>query len=138
MSLRGQVLQALVNNIAQEVVDAVNDVLANEANKMLRDMRAAAPKKTGTLASTIHAERFGGKNSIGVRISAGGPATTKPVRQGAGKAFDYSRAVEFGTHHAGPHPFFFTTYRRDKDAAKQAIRASVKQAMQKAVQEARR
>jgi HK97 gp10 family phage protein len=138
MSLRTAVLQTLINNIAQEVVDAVNDVLAKEANRMVRDMRAAVPKKSGTLMSTIHAERFGGKNSIGVRIVAGGAATTKPVRQGSGKAFDYSRAVEFGTHHAGPHPFFFTTYRRDKDAAKQAIRAGMKQAITKAVSEARR
>lgn len=138
MSIRTAVLQALINNIAQEVIDSVNDVLAKEANKIVRDMRAAVPKKTGTLMSTIRAERFTGRNSIGVRIKAGGPATTKPVRQGSGVAYDYSRAVEFGTHHAGAHPFFFSTYRADKDAAKQAVRASVKQAVQKAVSEARR
>jgi HK97 gp10 family phage protein len=138
MSVRTAALQALVDSIAREVVDSVNDVLANEANKMVRDMRAAVPKKSGTLMSSIRAERITGNKSIGVRIVAGGPTTTKPIRHGSGVAFDYSRAIEFGTHRAGAHPFFFTTYRADKDAAKNNIKAGMKRAVEKAVREARK
>src|SRR4051794_2464926 len=98
MSLRTVALQKLIDNIAQEVVDSVNDVLATEANKMVREMRTNVAKQSGTLMGTIHAERISGRSSIGVRIRAGGLATTKPVRSGSGVAYDYSRAIEFGTH----------------------------------------
>jgi HK97 gp10 family phage protein len=139
MDIKAFAMQKLVDSIAREVVDSVNDVLATEANSMVRDMRGRVPKRSGALEDSIRAERLPlGANSVGVKIKAGGLATMKEVRKGSGLPYDYAAGVEWGNHHVAAQPFFFSTYRAHKAEAKNAIKAGVNAAMQKAVKEAGR
>ncbi len=75
----------------------------------------------GALKSTVHV--VPGKKDTQVRIVAGGKETTH-------QGYDYARAVEFGTVHMKPQPFFFPTYRLRKKkiiaAMKRKITASIK------------
>jgi HK97 gp10 family phage protein len=133
--LRAWAMQRLVDSISKEVVTAVEDVIATEANAMVRDMRGKVRKKTGTLESTIRAERGRDPNKISVKIKAGGVATMKEVRKGSSVPFDYATAEEWGTHHEAANPFFFSTYNAHKGQAKANIAAGVKGALSKAIRE---
>lgn len=96
-----------------------------QADKLADAMRAAAPVKTGKLRDSITVRRT--RNALKFYVTAGGNATTTEIRAGAGVAFDYSRAVEFGTSERSAHPFFYTTAR--------AMEAEIQQALQDAVGE---
>jgi HK97 gp10 family phage protein len=135
VDIRAWAMRRMVDSITKEVVTSVGDVIAAEANLMVRDMRGRVAKDTGTAESTIHAERGADPNTISVTIKAGGAATTKQVRQGSGVAFDYATALEWGTHHQAARPFFFSTYNAHKRQAKEHIAAGVKGAMGKAIAE---
>lgn len=98
------------------------------AAAMVSTAQRFVPRRTGTLARTIHAEPAGTETGA-VRVLAGGPATTKAARQGAG-SYDYALGVEFGTSDTAAHPFFFTAYRlekrRHRTRAGRALRSSTK------------
>lgn len=135
VDIRAWAMRSMIDSITKEVVSSINDVVAAEANLMVRDMRSRIAKDTGTAESTIRAERGNNPNKISVTIKAGGAATTKQVRKGSGGAFDYATALEWGTHHQAAQPFFFSTYNAHKRQAKEHIAAGIKGAMQKAIAE---
>jgi HK97 gp10 family phage protein len=135
VDLRAWAMRKMVDSITKEIVSSIEDVVAAEANLMVRDMRGRVAKDTGTAESTIHAERGSNPNKISVTIKAGGAATTKQVRQGSGVAFDYATAIEWGTHHQAAQPFFFSTYNAHKRQAKEHIAAGIKGALGKAIAE---
>jgi hypothetical protein len=95
--------------------------------------RRVVPKDDGVLAGTIKAEDQSDETRIRVKVSAGGPATTREVRQDSGKRYDYARAVENGREGQKPQPFFFGSYRalrkRMKAAVNRAARAGIKEAL---------
>lgn len=88
------------------------------ADELVANMKDAAPKDTGTLASSIRKKdvsklRFNFQ-TISVLVIGGGQQTTKRPHQG-GEAYDYSLGVEFGTTKEAPEPFFYNTYRQYKN-----------------------
>lgn len=91
----------------------------NEANGLADKMRAAAGahRKSGNTVNSIQVTKAGRKT----RITAGGDLTTKEVRKGSGATFDYVRAEEFGTQKEIAIPFFFNTYRAERDGIKQRL-----------------
>jgi HK97 gp10 family phage protein len=104
---------------------------AEQAESMAETMRSVVPVgKTGALKASIRVEpgRFPGQ----VLIKAGGPTTTKQVRQGSGNAtYDYALAQEFGTHEHGAQPFFWPSYRLKKKRARRAIKSRITRAIKK-------
>ena len=132
--------------------DAVAE-LNNQADALVERMKARTPRgKTGNLAKSIRKVQT--KNPLVVRVEAGGPLTTHAFKRdtgyvrevvigsgdtkgiakkkgGAGVTFDYSRAVEFGTHEMPAEPFFFPTYRGNRPAMRRAVKSRIKSDIEK-------
>lgn len=100
--------------------------LRQSADEITALQRNLAPVEDGTLRSSI--ESTVSNEGLRVTISAGGPATTKPVREGADAEYDYALGIEFGTENMPAKPFFFPGYR--------AVRKRVKSRMSRAVNKA--
>lgn len=127
--------------LAPEADAALTKVNAEAGAEMVTLAKNFVPKKSGMLASTIRMEPA---QSGGFRVAAGGAATTKKVRGGKGKPYDYALAVEFGTkghvvggefagaQHPGTkaQPFFYPSFRivrkKQKARATRAINSSIK------------
>jgi hypothetical protein len=84
------------------------------------------PRDEGDLADTIgmieHPE------DLKVVLVAGGPKTTRPVREGVDLEYDYAFAQEFGTQEMPANPFFFPGYRLGKKRAKSRISRAITKA----------
>lgn len=93
-----------------------------EANNLAIAHRHAAPRDDGVLQSSIRVEH--GPRGDRFYVKAGGPKTTKPVREGASATYDYVFASEFGTAHQPARSWFFPTYR----ARRKKIRRNIEQA----------
>lgn len=93
--------------------------------------RSLAPKDDGTLAGTIRTEQLPDPQ-IGVEIKAGGPATTKPVRnseKGNAPMYDYALGQEFGTEDMEANSFFWPAIRVKKKAVMRNVRNGVRRAL---------
>lgn len=107
-----------------------------EAKQLAEAIKAAAPERSGTLKSTVVAVKV---SETRWEVRAGGPATTKKVRNdvkekdfaealvtgGNHGEFDYARGVEFGHRdgkgHVPAEPFFWPTYRRRRGGIRKRI-----------------
>jgi HK97 gp10 family phage protein len=103
--------------------------LDKHAEKMMSAMRRFAGDETGKLDRSIRAEKY--PSLLRITLKAGGDLTTKPVREGASKTYDYALAQEFGTSKMSARPYFWPGYRLFRKQA----RAAVKRAMNKAIKE---
>ena len=104
------------------------------ADQIVATQKSFAPVDDGTLRDSIrHAPVSEDSGRVVVRITAGGTATTRPVREGQSATYDYALAQEFGTEEAAAQPFFFPGYRSNKKRAKARIRRGVKAAAKKTV-----
>lgn len=117
---------ALAPEAQRELAKANNDT----ADEMVTTAQRFVPVKTGTLRATIHKEQAGTETGA-VRVVAGGPATTHPVRQGFDGSYDYAFSVEFGTSDTAAHPYFFPSYRLEKRKHKTRARRALKASTQK-------
>lgn len=96
--------------------------------------RTLAPKDHGDLVASIRTEALT-DGTVGVEIKAGGPATTKPVRnseKGNAPFFDYALAQEYGTEDQAPNAFFWPGYKARKPAVRKRVRAGVRRALKQA------
>jgi HK97 gp10 family phage protein len=99
-------LSALPAAARQEMAGALDE----SADRLMNLQRALAPTDDGTLRASIRKEP--GDHELQVRVRAGGPTTTKPVRQGlTAPAADYALIQEFGTEDHPAQPFFFPAFR---------------------------
>jgi HK97 gp10 family phage protein len=139
-----RVLAALSRNARQEI----DREIEAQAIRIVAAMKARAPVGTGQLRNSVRYT----KRSLRVSILAGGEPTRKAstggvvrsfvqgVRDGLrgrstrraakGTAYDYAFANEFGTQNMRAQPFFYPTWRRNRNMAQRAIRAAVKKAVQ--------
>lgn len=113
--------------LRKEVRASAIDELKASAQQLADQMRAAAPQgPTGNLKQSIRV--VPGKKETQVRIVAGGPLTTvmRP-----GHAYDYARAVEFGTEQTGAQPFFYPSYRLRKKKIRSKLKRRITQAIKR-------
>lgn len=115
-------LRRRLARVPLEVRAAAAAQAAIEANNLVIAMKGSAPKDDGTLADSVRMEV--GRNGDRFFVKAGGPKTTKPVRDGASATYDYIFASEYGTAHQPARPWFFPTYR----ARRRKIRRNIEQA----------
>jgi HK97 gp10 family phage protein len=129
--------------IPQKIIAAVADQLEKEAVKVVADMKAIVPVRTGALRDSIGwtwGDAPKGSISIGkvqnreyeqiaITIYAG----TRDKSLGSADAF-YAHFVEFGTSREkdGARPFFFPAWR----ANKRRVRGNIKRAVSKAIKTA--
>jgi hypothetical protein len=101
----------------------IGGALVVSANEISALQRRFVPVEHGALAGTIrnHFE----ESRLRAVLEAGGPATTKPVRDGADVDYDYALGQEFGTQEMDANPFFFPGYRLGKKAAKRRITRAI-------------
>lgn len=90
-----------------------------EGNNLVVALRGSSPKDDGTLRDSIRLEQ--GKYGDRFYVKAGGPKTTKPVREGASAKYDYSMASEYGTAHQPARSWFYPTYRVRRKAIRKRI-----------------
>ncbi|CCB65396.1 HK97-gp10 family putative phage morphogenesis protein [Hyphomicrobium sp. MC1] len=123
-------LKKKIAAIPPSVRAAAVAALDKDADELVSSMRALSPVRSGKLRESIHKEP--GSTELQVKVVAGGQLTTKEVREGSGKPYDYAKGVEWGTHEMAAEPYFFPAYR----LLKKRLRSRVKRAITKAAKEA--
>lgn len=119
----------------QSTVPAIGNELrltnAKSAQGMVASAVRLAPRgETGNLQASI---RWGkGSGPTAYIVEAGGPLTTKPVRDGASTHYDYALAIEFGAHKRTAQPFFWPAYRLNRKTFKGRISRGIRKALKKA------
>lgn len=130
-----------VRALSPRVAVAMGEVNRQSAGEMADLARSLVPVKSGVLRGSIRVEP--GSRPGAYVVKAGGPTTTKSVRTGSGRPFDYALGVEFGTKahvnagmfagsdHPGArkHPFWWVSWRM----LRKRIRARASRALKKAV-----
>jgi HK97 gp10 family phage protein len=103
--------------------------MMQSANEMADLMRSRAPVKDGTLRASVRVEKRKNPEIIGALIKAGGPTTTKPVRNGQSPSYDYAMGIELGTQEQLAQPFFYPSYRQKKSAVKRRASKNLRNAV---------
>jgi HK97 gp10 family phage protein len=116
-----------LHNAHTVVQDAVTAELQKQANGLAKAIKQAAPSDKGKLRESVRVEP--GKRADSITVKAGGPLTTRPVRNGAKETYDYANATEFGTVKETAQPFFYPTYRARKREIRNALQAAVSRAV---------
>lgn len=108
--------------LGKKITEAVIAELDDGADVIVSRQKAAAPKDTGRLESTIRRSKVRqGKKSATVTIRAGGRATTDASSTRPG-GFDYAVEQEFGNKDMPAHPFFYPPIRQNAEDIKRKIR----------------
>ena len=109
--------------LGKAITEAVIAELEDGADVIVREQKAAAPKETGRLESTIRRSKVRqGKKSATVTIRAGGRATTTSGGDTRPGGFDYAVEQEFGNKNMPANPFFYPAIRKNEDDIKRKVR----------------
>lgn len=122
-------LNRKLDAIPKAVREAVLKALEASANELAATMRALVPEDEGDLKRSIRVER--GAHELQLLVKAGGPATTKPVREGVSATYDYALGVEYGTVDAEARPYFYPAIRLRKKRIRRRIRSAIRRAIRK-------
>lgn len=121
-------LKQRIEAIPADARALVQKALDKSADELVSLQKRAVPVDEGDLRKSIRKEP--GTHDLSIRVEAGGPLTTKPVRKGKSAQYDYALAIEHGTATRPAEPFFFPAYRllrrRIKNRLARAVRAAVK------------
>lgn len=102
-------------------------VLVSKVQQLANAIKQTAPEEDGALKASVR--QTIDPSRLMVTVRAGGPSTTRPVRNGATVLYDYALGQEFGTEKMPANPFFWPTYR----TFRKPIRAATKRAITKAI-----
>lgn len=108
----------------------LQDSLTKSAEIIANQQRSLVPVDQGALLASIEVTPFS-RGGIGAIITAGGPTTTKPVREGQSATYDYALAVELGRQDQLAEPFFYPGFRAKKAGARSRAARAVKKAVAK-------
>lgn len=124
MSDGSQELENYLNDLPDQLREKLSDVLREQAFRLSDAQRQALQgleqdPETGALEASCTVAA--GANDLEYIVQAGGDMTTKTVRDGSGVQYDYAEAFEYGSRHQEARPFFWPTYRAEKDDINKAI-----------------
>lgn len=122
-----------ISAIPSEVIARVSAQLRDNAGDLVVGIQANAPRDEGALAASVRWEDHTADRRPRVKVRAGGPTTTKPVRQGTSATYDYALGEEFGTEDTPAQPFFFPTYRGRRRRYKASLKKAGKEAVAAAI-----
>ena len=121
--------------LSNQVGKNFHQIILDEADELIANMRDAAPKETGRLAASLRkkdvtkgSSAAGHIQEVSVLVIGGGPPTIK--RTSTGHAYDYSVATEFGTRKENPEPFFYTTFRKYRNQGLEIFEESLDKAIE--------
>lgn len=120
-----QYFDQLSERLQTRLTDTIREQAQQLSDAQRDSLRSAqqSPDETGDLeASCVIVE---GDEPAEFIVQAGGDLTTKEVREGSGRLFDYSLAFEFGTTRQPARPFFYSTYREREGEIREAIATAV-------------
>ncbi|SMQ65874.1 phage protein, HK97 gp10 family [Devosia lucknowensis] len=123
-------LKKKLRRMPEQAKVEIKKALNLSADEMVDMAKGLAPFEDGALKNSIQKE--GGRHELAIDVVAGGTATTREVRDGAGVEYDYALAQEFGTSNMKPTPFFFPAYR----VVRKRIKSRVSRATTKAAKTA--
>lgn len=132
MAKGAKALQRRLDRIPLDVRAAAATEALLAALGLSEAMKQVVPVDEGDVKASIRVER--GKRGDRFYVKAGGPRTTKPVREaGKGNApsYDYANASEFGTSRQKAKPWFYPTWRRNKKQIRAGIEHEIKKAVRK-------
>lgn len=112
----------LVRRLANIPID-VRAAAAAEALLQARALGQAMQRVVrvdeGDLRESVRVES--GRRGDRFYVKAGGAKTRRAVREGQSATYDYALAVELGTAKMKARPFFYPTYRTNRQAMRRAI-----------------
>jgi len=97
-----------------------------QAHALVQAMQRVAPADIGNLRESVRIE--GGRFGDRFYVKAGGPTTTRPVREGVSATYDYALGIEFGTAKMKAKPFFYPTYRANRAQMRRSIQNVIRKA----------
>lgn len=124
---------ARMNRLPEAVKRNVRAQMNTNAEELTAMQKRLAPKDDGTLAGTVRHSDISNEERIAVKVEAGGPATTRPVRQGADASYDYALAIEHGREGQKAQPFFFPAYRAQRKKFKSRVSRAAKKGIAEAL-----
>jgi hypothetical protein len=103
-------LSKKLNAIPKEVRRALRAQNGSNAVELVQTMKGFAPGDDA-LTRSIKSRDVSDSRRISERVQAGGPETTRPVREGQSATYDYALAQEYSTEKMPAHPFFWPAWR---------------------------
>jgi HK97 gp10 family phage protein len=97
--------------------------------EMVSLAKSLVPKDEGDLANTIEANYYEDRHRV--VISAGGPETEHPVKNGLDASYNHVAAVELGTRKMAARPFFYPAWRALKKRARSRLSRAITKASKK-------
>ena len=125
-------LRRKIKALPQLVREELRAALQKSGDEITAIQKTLVPEDDGVLKSTIRNDYE--PEDLRVVLTAGGPATTKPIREGLSPDYDYALAQEFGTQGMPANPFFFPGYRLGKKRAKSRITRAINKAAKRIAQ----
>ncbi|MGW9332719.1 HK97-gp10 family putative phage morphogenesis protein [Bosea sp. NPDC055594] len=122
-------LQRRLDKIPMDVRAAAATEALLAALGLSEAMKQVVPVDEGDVKASIRVER--GKRGDRFYVKAGGPTTTKAVREGYDSSFDYATASEWGTKKQPAKPWFYPTWRRNKKQIRAGLEHEIKKAVRK-------
>jgi HK97 gp10 family phage protein len=126
-------LDAYLNALPDRLTEQLSGVVREQAELLSAAQREAlqsleqSPEETGDLEASCTV--VPGGNDLEFFVQAGGDLTTKDIREGSGKPYDYAVGFEFGTSHQSARPFFYSTYNAMRDDMQDAINEAVSEVL---------
>lgn len=104
----------------------IKRALEQGGDEIVSSAKALVQDKSGTLSGTV--EKQPGRHELEVLVTAGGKATTRPVRKGVDASYDYAMANELGTNEMAAQPFLRPAYRLVSKRVNGRVRRAVNKA----------
>jgi HK97 gp10 family phage protein len=126
-------LQRRLKAIPLAVRRALKAQNAVNAAELVETVKGFMPVDDGTLRSSVKHQDVSDSTRISQRVSAGGAATTKPVRsssKGNAPLYDYALAQEYGTEKMPANPAFWPAWRLKRRRFKARMSRAAKKAIQ--------
>jgi hypothetical protein len=133
LSIASQVarIKGQLDSVIVKAGEPIKDTLHIQAGLVAAEIKSVAPvdpdsETPGALKASVRVEEGQptAKKAYVVKIKAGNARTKK--KGAASKAYDYGRAVEFGTKDARPNPFFFPIWRARRKGVRAVVRKAIK------------
>lgn len=122
----------ILASIPRAIKPKVQAAVDQGATEIMMRARYLAPVDDGDLQQSIRVED--GPRELSATVTAGGPLTTKPVRnaeKGNAPEFDYALGQEYGTAETDAQPFFWPAV----NSTKKRVRRRIDRAIGKAIKE---
>ena len=129
MAKGAKALQRKLDKIPLDVRAAAATEALLAALGLSEAMKQVVPVDTGKTRDSIRVER--GKRGDRFYVKAGGPTTTKKVREGHDGDFDTATASEWGTQKEKARPWFYPTWNRNKKQIRAGLEHEIKKAVRK-------